>query len=84
MSLKMHYNIITFLLIVILTSCVPTPVEKKISSTTPKSFFLNKGFTLVYNEDLYKEKLVKEKIEKRSLVIFQKNLKKNKILHSIL
>ena len=73
----MHYNIITFLLIVILTSCVPTPVEKKISSTTPKSFFLNKGFALVYNEDLYKEKLVKEKIEKRSLVIFQKNLKKN-------
>ena len=69
----MHYNIITFLLFVILTSCVPTPVEKKISSTTPKSFFLNKGFTLVYNEDLYKEKLVKEKIEKRSLVIFQKN-----------
>lgn len=73
----MHYNIITFLLFVILTSCVPTPVEKKISSTTPKSFFLNKGFTLVYNEDLYKEKLVKEEIEKRSLIIFQKNLKKN-------
>ena len=40
-------------------------------------YFLNKGFTLVYNEELYKEKLVKGKIEDRSLIIFQKNLKKN-------
>ena len=52
-------------------------VDKKDSSTLPKSYFLNKGFTLVYNEELYKEKLVKGKIEDRSLTIFQKNLKKN-------
>ena len=73
----MPYKILTFLLFIILNSCVTTPVEKKDSSTTPKSYFLNKGFTLVYNEELYKEKLVKGKIEDRSLTIFQKNLKKN-------
>ena len=73
----MPYKILTFLLFVILNSCVTTPVEKKDTSTTPKSYFLNKGFTLVYNEELYKEKLVKGKIEDRSLTIFQKNLKKN-------
>ena len=73
----MPYKILTFLLFIILNSCVTTPVEKKDSSTTPKSYFLNKGFTLVYNEELYKEKLVKGKIDDRSLTIFQKNLKKN-------
>ena len=73
----MSYKILTFLLFIILNSCVTVPVEKKDSSTTPKSYFLNKGFTLVYNEELYKKKLVKGKIEDRSLTIFQKNLKKN-------
>jgi hypothetical protein len=73
----MPYKILTFLLFIFFNSCVTVPVEKKDNSTTPKSYFLNKGFTLVYNEELYKEKLVKGKIEDRSLTIFQKNLKKN-------
>jgi len=73
----MSYKILIFLLFIILNSCVTVPVEKKDISTTPKSYFLNKGFTLVYNEELYKEKLVKGKIEDRSLTIFQKNLKKD-------
>jgi hypothetical protein len=73
----MPYKILTFLLFIILNSCVTAPVEKKDSSITTKRFFLNKGFALVYNEELYKEKLVKGKIEDRSLTIFQKNLKKN-------
>ena len=73
----MHYKILTFLLFIILNSCVTVPVEKKDISATPKSFFVSKGFTLVYNENLYKEKLLKGKIEDRSLTIFQKNLKKN-------
>jgi len=73
----MPYKILTFLLFIILNSCVTSHIEKKDSSTTQKSYFLNKGFTLVYSEKLYKEKLVKGKIEDRSLTIFQKNLKKN-------
>jgi len=73
----MPYRILTFLLFIILNSCVTPSVEKKESSTTPKSFFVSKGFALVYNEDLYQEKLLKGKIEDRSLTIFQKNLKKN-------
>jgi hypothetical protein len=73
----MPYKILTFLLFIILNSCVTASLEKKDNSTSPKSYFLNRGFTLVYNEDLYKEKLVKEKIENRSLTIFQKNLKNN-------
>jgi hypothetical protein len=73
----MPSKILTFLLFLILNSCVTTPVEKKDRSTKLKSYFLNKGFTLIYNEELYKEKLVKGKIDDRSLIIFQKNLKKD-------
>ena len=73
----MPYKILTFLLFIIFNSCVTVPVEKKENSITSTSYFLNKGFTLVYNEELYKEKLVKGRIEDRSLTIFQKNLKKN-------
>ena len=39
--------------------------------------FVNKGFTLVYNSDLYKQKIISKKLDQRSLTIFQKNLKKN-------
>ena len=73
----MFYKIIKISLFLILFSCVTKPLEKKDTTRHLKSFFLNKGFTLVYNDDLYKEKLIKGKIEDRSLIIFQKNLKKN-------
>jgi hypothetical protein len=39
--------------------------------------FINKGFALIYNENLLKEKIISKKIDERSLIIFQKNLKKN-------
>ena len=38
--------------------------------------FSTKGFALIYNNDLYKKKIINKKLEKRSLLIFQKNLKK--------
>ena len=73
----MLYKVLIFLFFLILNSCVTTTVKKDDETKTLKSFFVSKGFALVYNEDLYKEKQVKGRIEDRSLTIFQKNLKKN-------
>ena len=42
-----------------------------------KKAFSNKGFALIYNDNLYSEKIVSKKIDERSLIIFQKNLKNN-------
>ena len=42
--------------------------------------FINKGFSLIYNDKFYNNKIVSKKIDERSLVIFQKNLKKNTIV----
>ena len=38
--------------------------------------FVNKGFALIYDDNLYKNGIISRKIDDRSLIIFQKNLKK--------
>ena len=39
--------------------------------------FSNKGFALIYNENLFENKIISKKIDERSLIIFQRNLKIN-------
>ena len=76
MKLKMRYKICNLLIFFVLFSCVSKPIIDTKDEILPKSFFLNKGFALVYDDKLFKENLIKDKIEDRSLIIFQKNLKK--------
>tara|TARA_B100001996_G_C18529717_1_gene542517 strand:+ start:74 stop:829 length:756 start_codon:yes stop_codon:yes gene_type:complete len=38
--------------------------------------FISRGFTLVYKDSLKDDKIISKKLDKRSLIIFQKNLKK--------
>ncbi len=70
----MNYKII-FLIFLFLFSCTTNQVSK--DQIVKSEFYSNKGFTLLYKEDLKKQKIVNYKIEERSLIIFQKNLKKN-------
>ena len=71
----MNYKILILLLLV---SCVtPIKFEKEIKSQRK---FSNKGFALLYSEDLKKNKIVTRSIEERSLIIFQKNLEENTIV----
>ena len=76
----MHYKHIIVVLLIFLNSCVNIPIDKKVETQPRKNYFLNKGFALVYNDDLYKKKLIKAKIDNRSLIIFQRNLKENSIV----
>tara|TARA_Y100000590_G_C15566262_1_gene956739 strand:- start:218 stop:964 length:747 start_codon:yes stop_codon:yes gene_type:complete len=62
------------LIFFLLFSCTTNQVDKKI--IVQSEIYSNKGFTLLYNEKLRKQKLLTNKIEERSLIIFQKNLKK--------
>ena len=73
----MRYNILNIILLLFLLSCANKPLPKETNIPSLKNFFLNKGFALVYDESLYKKKIVKKAIDDRSLIIFQKNLKKN-------
>ena len=72
----MRYKIFNLLFFFILLSCVNKPLIDTDSTITKKSFFLNKGFALVYDDKFFNQKLIKGKIDQRSLIIFQKNLKK--------
>ena len=73
----MNYKLLIFFFAIILSGCVVQTEKKQLEIGSSKSFFITKGFTLVYDDQLYADKLVEGKIEERSLIIFQKNLKKN-------
>ena len=76
----MNCKNILLLLFLILTSCVNTQIQKENKPFINKNYFLNKGFALVYSDTLKKEKIISNKLDTRSLIIFQKNLKKNTIV----
>ena len=77
----MFYKNFLFLTIFLfLTNCTTgTSVKNKLNIITVNAYS-NKGFALVYNEELYKQKVINKKIPERSLIIFQKNLKTNTLV----
>ena len=69
----MNYRIFLLLLIVLLSAC-----EQKYSNLKYNSNFenySNKGFALIYDENLYKNKIINKKIDERSLVVLNNKLK---------
>ena len=77
----MFYKNFLFLTIFLfLANCTTgTSVKNKLNITSVNAYS-NKGFALVYNEELYKQKVINKKIPERSLIIFQKNLKTNTLV----
>jgi hypothetical protein len=61
----------------LLNNCTTTNLTKNTISNSLDNPFINKGFSLIYNDMFYNDKIISKKIDERSLVIFQKNLKKN-------
>jgi len=66
--------------LILLNNCTVTTLTNKKISNSLDYPFINKGFSLIYNDKFYNNKIISKKIDKRSLVIFQKNLKKNTIV----
>ena len=73
----MNYKILILIFFFIYSCTVNTVNKNTIETRVQTEFFSNKGFALVFNDDLKKQKLISRKIDDRSLVIFQKNLKKD-------
>ncbi|WP_415291217.1 hypothetical protein [Candidatus Pelagibacter sp. Uisw_136] len=65
---------------ILLNNCTTTNLTKNTISNSLDNPFINKGFSLIYSDKLYDNKIISKKINERSLVIFQKNLKKNTIV----
>ena len=65
---------------ILLNNCTATTLTKNKISNSLDNPFTNKGFSLIYNDKFYDDKIISKKIDERSLIIFQKNLKKNTIV----
>ena len=61
----MNYKLLIFFFAIILSGCVVQTEKKQLEIESSKSFFITKGFTLVYDDQLYADKLVERKIEER-------------------
>jgi hypothetical protein len=72
-----YRNILYIIISIFLSNCTASTLYDNKSNNTLVNGFVNKGFTLVYNDNLYSQKIVNKKIDNRSLIIFQKNLKTN-------
>jgi hypothetical protein len=65
---------------ILLANCTTSTLIKNKNSNSLDNPFINKGFSLTYNDKYYDNKIISKKIDERSLIIFQKNLKKNTIV----
>ena len=70
----MFYKILLFISFILIISC--DNQSKKINYSKKFINYSNKGFTLVYDENLFKNKLVNKKLDDRSLLIFNNVLDK--------
>jgi len=72
-----YKNTLLIFVCILLSNCTTTnPISNKTNQSIVNGFS-NKGFALVYSENLYNKKIINKKIDERSLMIFQKNLKFN-------
>ena len=72
----MNYKNILIILVFLINGCSTYIATDKDIKSIKINTFHNRGFALIYDEKLFKNKIISKKINNRSLVIFQKNLKK--------
>ena len=73
----MNYKIFLIIFLTSLNSCIENPINTSSKVDLKKEYFSNKGFTLIFSENLFIDKIINKKIDERELLIFQKNLKKD-------
>jgi hypothetical protein len=72
-----YKNYLIFIILLSLSNCTTVHLENKKNKLLFNNIYTNKGFTLIYSEDLFNKKIISKKLDERSLTIFQSNLKKN-------
>ena len=72
-----YKNILFITIFLFLTNCTTETFVKNKPNGFIINGYTNKGFALVYSEDMFEKKIVNKKIDAQSLTIFQKNLKIN-------
>ena len=76
----LYKNFLFIAILLLLSNCTTGTLVKNKRNAVMVNAYSNKGFALVYHNNLYKQKIVNKKIDDRSLTIFQKNLKTNTLV----
>ena len=72
----MNYKNLLIIFVFFLNSCTETNNIKFSKKLIILDNFKNKGFALIYDDELFNKKIINKKINERDLIIFQKNLNK--------
>jgi hypothetical protein len=72
-----YKNFLLIFIFLFLNNCTSETLIKNKPNVVMVSGYSNKGFALVYSDDIFKKNIINKKIDHRSLIIFQKNLKIN-------
>ena len=74
----MYYkNYLIFIIFLSFTDCTTVSSINGKNKIIFENNYTNKGFTLIYSDDLFNKKIISKKLDVRRLTIFQSNLKKN-------
>tara|TARA_B100000767_G_C19615959_1_gene471941 strand:+ start:53 stop:811 length:759 start_codon:yes stop_codon:yes gene_type:complete len=68
-------NIVLILFFIFISNCTAVNVSNKKLNKNIFNPYSNKGFALIYSDELYQQKILNKKINDRSLVVFQKKLR---------
>ena len=76
----LYKKLLTLCCFILLNNCTTATLTKNKDSISLDNPFINKGFGLIYDKTYYDKKIISKKINDRSLIIFQRNLKKDTIV----
>ena len=72
-----YKNILFIIFLLFLTNCTTETLINNNPNVIKAKGYSNKGFALIYSDDVFKKKIISNKLDDRSLTIFQKKLKAN-------
>ena len=75
-----YKNFLLLSILLFLSNCTNVNLIKNKTNIILDNGYSNKGFALIYSEELYNQKIISKKINERSLIIFQKKLKTNTLV----
>ena len=74
--MNLNRIILVFICVITLYSCADYTVNKA-NQSAEKQYYSSKGFTLVYEDDLYKQKVINKKINNEDIQVMHSFLKIN-------
>ena len=67
---------LSIIILLLLANCTVVNLDNNKPKLIFENSYINKGFAIVYSDNLLNQKIISKRLDERSLTIFQRNLKK--------